>query len=343
MPRPRMTPTRPATIIDVAQAAGVSKSTVSLVLKGSPLIRPETAAKVRDAVEQLGYVYNRQAALLRNRSSKLIGVVINDLNNPFFSELLVGIERKLVAAGYVCLMAHTNERIDIQNKVLALMREYHATGIILCPAFDTPHSLLDTVQGWKIPLVIVVHPLGKGKYDFIGSDYEAGMKLGTEHLISQGHKRIAFLGQISAGAVYQQRRKGYERAMKSHKLSIAPEWIINIPPTRAGGHQGMQQVLALPDTPTAAVCYNDIVAFGALSALGQCGLRASQDFSLIGFDGVASTEYSNPPLTTLDIEPGRLGETAADVLLRRLDDHGRSPIRHLTEPRLIVRPSSSSG
>jgi LacI family transcriptional regulator len=199
-----------ATIKDVARAAGLSKSTVSLVLQDSPLIRPETAARVREAAEKLGYVYNRQAADLRSKSSNIIGVVINDLGNPFFAELLVGMERRLVDAGYICLIAHTDERLDIQDKVLASMREHHAAGLILCPAFGTPESLRTTVQAWGIPLLIVVRSLGKGAYDFVGSNNEAGVRLATEHLIEQGHDRVAFLGRVGAGPVYEQRRSGFQ-------------------------------------------------------------------------------------------------------------------------------------
>jgi LacI family transcriptional regulator len=340
-PKRKVASTASVTITDIAREAEVSKSTVSLVLQASPLIRPETAARVREAASRLGYVYNRRAAELRRKSSNTIGVVINDLANPFFAELLVGMERRLVQAGYVCLMAHTEERLDIQEKVLASMREHHAAGLILCPAFDTPESVHETVKAWRIPLLVVIRRLGKGNYDFVGSDNEAGIRLATEHLISQGHKRIAFLGRVGAGPVYEQRRAGYERAMKGHKLPIDPGWIINIPVTRAGGREAIRQVLALPDPPTAAVCYNDVVAFGALSGLGERGLIAGRDFSLIGFDGVAATEHTNPPLSTIDVEPGRLGEVAADILLRRIRNPDGPPVRHLAVPRLIVRQSSS--
>jgi len=328
------------TITDIAREAGVSKSTVSLVLQGSPLIRPQTAARVRRASERLGYVYNRRAAELRRKASNIIGIVINDLANPFFAELLVGMERRLVEAGYVCLMAHTDERLEIQDKVLASMREHHAAGLILCPAFGTPESVQETVAGWGIPLLVVIRPLRKGKFDFVGGDNEAGTRLATEHLIAQGHKRIAFLGRVGAGPVYEQRLAGYTHAMKAHRLRIDPRWIVNVPPTRAGGLEGIRQVLALPDAPKAAVCYNDVVAFGALSGLGERGLAAGRDFSLIGFDGLAATEHSNPPLSTIDIQPGRLGEAAAEVLLRRIRNPGGRAVRHLAAPRLVARQSS---
>ena len=344
MPPKKTNPTTGrATIKDVAREAGVSKSTVSLVLQDSPLIKADTAAKVRSAAEKLGYVYNRQAADLRGKSSNIVGVVINDLGNPFFSELLVGMERRLVDAGYICLIAHTNERLDVQQKVLASMREHRAAGLILCPAIDTPESLRTTVAEWGIPLVVVVRALGKSGYDFVGSDYEGGVRQATEHLIAQGHERIAFLGRVGVGQAYSQRRAGFNRAMKDHGLPVAPDWIVDVAPTRAGGYEGMHKVLALATPPSAAVCYNDAVAFGALSALGERGLKVGEDFSVIGFDGVSAAEYSNPPLTTMETEPEQVGATAAGVLLQRIADPRSAPVRRIGKTRLVVRQSSGQG
>ena len=331
---------RSITITDVAGAAGVSKSTVSLVLQGSPLIAPETAERVRNSAAALGYVYNRRAADLRRESSNMIGIIINDLGNPFFAEMLVGMERRLADAGYISLMAHTNERLDVQDKVLTSMHEYHAAGVILCPAFDTPPALLERMRDSGIPLVIVVREPATGVYNFVGADNERGTFDVSRHLVEQGHRRIAFLGRVGGGPVYDFRRSGYERAMREHNLPIAPEWIINIALTREGGRDGIRQALAMNPQPTAAVCYNDIVAFGALSELGEHGLVVGRDFAVTDFDGVAAAAHTNPPLTTVDVGPGSLGESAAGALLARLVNPDAPPTRHLIEPRLVVRQSS---
>jgi len=331
---------RSVTITDVARVANVSKSTVSLVLQGSPLIAPETAERVRQAAEALGYVYNRRAADLRRKSTNVIGIVINDLLNPFFAEMLVGMERRLDAAGYISLMAHTDERLDIQERVLTSMREYNAAGLILCPAFDTPPGLLQAIRAAGTPLVITVRPVGAGDYDFVGADHEGGTLAVTRHLIEQGHRRIAFVGRIGGGPVYEQRRAGYQRAMLEHSLSVAPEWIVDIALTREGGRDGVRQVLAMQPRPTAAVCYNDIVAFGAMSEVGEQGLVVGRDLALTGFDGVMASAHTNPPLTTADVKPGALGTAAADALLQRLAHPDAPPIRHLAQARLVVRQSS---
>jgi LacI family transcriptional regulator len=327
---------RSVTIVDVALEANVSKSTVSLVLKGSPLIKGETAERVKEAALRLGYVYNRRAGELRGNSSNAVGVVINDLMNPFFAEVLVGIERKLVEAGYVVLMAHTNEDLRLQERVLLSMREQNAAGLMLCPALNTPRSALKTLQSWGIPLTVFVRNLGAGNYDFAGSDSETGVYLSTLHLLNAGHKKIGFLGG-QTGVVFTQRLDGYKKALQTRGLSFNEDLIIPANPNRQGGYNAMKALLHKMPSVRAAVCYNDITAFGALSALGEKGLRAGVDFSLIGFDNVLDSAHSNPPLSTIDIEPSKLGEHAASILLKRIQQPEVKRMIYTATPTLIVR------
>lgn len=329
---------RPLTILHVAKEARVSKSTVSLVLQGSDLIREETAERVREAARKLGYVYNRRAAELRGQSSNTVGVVINDLMNPFFAEVLVGIERKLVDAGYIVLMAHTHENLDRQRKVLVSMREQNAAGIVICPGLGTPRSLPKEVQSWGIPLVVMVRSLGAGSYDYAGSDNELGVLLATRHLVDAGHRRIGFLGGRS-GVVYDQRLRGYGKALEAAGLPLDEKLIVGSDPSRPGGREAMATMLTKKPRPTAAVCYNDITAFGALTALGDQGLRAGVDFALIGFDNVVDAAHSNPPLSTVDIRPSELGEHAAAALMARIANPAIKRQIYLAEPRLLLRQS----
>jgi LacI family transcriptional regulator len=332
-------PHRTATIVDVAKEADVSKSTVSLVLKGSPLIKAVTAERVRVAAQKLGYVHNRRAGELRGNASNAIGVVINDLMNPFFAEILVGIERKLVEAGYVVLMAHTHEDLTVQDKVLQSMREHNAAGIMLCPTLNTPRSALKQLQSWGIPLTVFVRNLGAGTYDFAGSDSDEGVFLATNHLLSKGHKDIGFLGGLK-GIVFTQRTDGYKRALKEKGLHYREEYVFNATPNREGGYHAMKKLLANQPTLKAAVCYNDIVAFGALSALGEVGIQAGKDFSLIGFDNILDTAHSNPPLSTVDIHPGALGEQAATMLLKRIQNPTAKRMVYSSKPDLFLRQTA---
>lgn len=330
---------RAATILDIAAEAGVSKSTVSLVLQGSDLIRQETADRVREAAAKLGYVYNQRAADLRRKSSNAIGVVINDLMNPFFAEVLVGLERKLVDAGYTVLMAHTSEDLERQERVLRTMREQNVAGIALCPALDTQTTLLDTIKTWSIPLVVMIRTLGAGSYDFVGSDNTWGVQQAAAHLIGAGHRRIGFLGGRS-GPVLEQRLLGYRNALDEAGIAFDPALVYTANPTRAGGHASMSALLDSAAPIRAAVSYNDLVAFGALSALGERGLKAGQDFALMGFDNVLDAAHSNPPLSTIDVQPSLLGEQAADLLLTRIDDPSTAVRQNLARPALLLRQSA---
>lgn len=329
-------PSRPATILDVAAEAKVSKSTVSLVLQGSTLVRDKTAERVRQAARNLGYVYNRRAAELRSQASNIIGVVINDLMNPFFAEILVGLERSLVDAGYMVFMAHTSEDAGRQQQVLNAMREQKVAGIALCPVLGTPAGLVDEFAGWRIPLVVIVRPLGKGDHAYAGSDNAAGVELATRHLLAAGHRKVAFLGGRS-GAVMQQRLAGYRRALAASGLRFDPALVFKSLPTREGACAAMSGLLDHHPDVRAAVCYNDLVAFGALSALGERGLRAGRDFAVLGFDNVTAAAHSNPPLSTVDVQPGLLGEQAAALLLQRIREPGSPPRHYLAQPRLVVR------
>jgi LacI family transcriptional regulator len=330
---------RATTILDVAAAANVSKSTVSLVLQGSDLIPAETSERVREAAAKIGYIYNRRAAELRRQSSNAIGVVINDLRNPFFAEVLVGLERKLVDAGYTVFMAHTNEDLDRQQKLLTAMREQGIAGIAMCPALGTPASLPKTVKSWGIPLVVMIRTLGVGSYDFSGADNSLGVRQATNHLIEKGHKRIAFLGGIT-GPVLQQRLDGYKAALTDHHLAFDPELVVTSHPTREGGHAAMVSLLKSQKQVKAAVCYNDLTAFGALSALGDHGLRAGTDFALMGFDNVLDTAHSNPPLSTVDVQPEAMGAEAATLLLARIKEPNLKVQRYIQTPDLVLRQSA---
>lgn len=327
------------TILHVAAEAGVSKSTVSLVLKDSSLIPAETSQRVRDAAKKLGYVYNRRAAEMRLKSSNTIGVVINDLMNPFFAEVLIGIEKKLVEAGYIVFMAHTNESLEMQNKVLLSMREQNAAGIVICPAIGTTNSMPKLLNAWGIPLTVMVRTVGKGSYDFAGADNERGIYLATRHLLDAGHRRIGFLGGIP-GVTQQQRITGYQAALAESSIAFDPQLVICANPNRQGGHDTLCTLLDMSPHVTAAVAYNDIVAFGALSVLGKRGLRAGKDFALIGFDNVLDAAHSNPPLSTVDTRPSELGEQAAAILLARIAEPNRARQTYLAVPRLVMRQSA---
>jgi LacI family transcriptional regulator len=330
------------TIQDIAQAAGVSKSTVSLVLQESPRIKAETAERVREAARRLGYVYNRGAAILRGGRSTTIGMVINDLTNPFFVELLVAIERVLAQASYTTLMAHTAESVETQTRVLRSMREQNVAGLIMSPALGTPEQLPAEIKGWGIPLVLVMRPMGPD-VDTVGVDNEYGFALATEHLIEHGHTRIALAGYRKGYTVSNQRRSGYLAAMAKHGLPVLEEWVVDVELTPHGGRDAVRAIFNMKPRPTAVVCYNDQVAIGVLHELDRMGERAGEALAVVGCDDIVAAEHTNPPLTTLAVGADRIGTMASQTLLARLGEThtpNAAPVQYFTTPKLIVRESS---
>ncbi|SAK46957.1 ribose operon repressor [Caballeronia pedi] len=330
------------TILDIARTAGVSKSTVSLVLQENPRIPADTAEKVRQAARQLGYVYNRGAAALRGRRSATIGMVINDLTNPFFVELLVAIERVLAEAGYTTLMAHTAESVTTQTRVLRSMREQNVAGLIMSPALGTDESLPTEIRSWGTPLVLVMRPMGDD-VDTVGVDNAFGFALATAHLIAQGHTRIAFAGNRKGYAVANQRREGYLSTMKKHELLVADEWVVDVELTPQGGQKAVRAIFEMAIRPTAVLCYNDQVAIGVLHELDRMGKRAGKDLAVVGCDNIVAAEHTNPPLTTLAAGSDKLGMLASETLLSRLVDGAATdaPAKQIfAVPELIVRESS---
>ena len=322
---------------DLARAAGVSRSTVSLVLRNSPLVKRETGRRVEDAIDRLGYVYNRNAANLRRQTSDMVAMVINDLTNPFFAELAVGLDEALQAAGYVSLMANTSEEPARQQRVMETMREHGAAGFILCPAMGTDTGQAAAMAEWNVPVIQVMRRLPDGRLGAVVPDNALGARMAAERLLALGHRRIAFLGGNDATGVTAERVGGYRLALEAAGIPPDPALIVPAALNRGGGVEASRTVLALDRPPTAALCFSDVVAFGVLDASAVAGLKVGQDFSVIGFDDVAGARHTLPPLTTVAVYPQELGRRAAGALLRRIAEPGEPPEQEILAPSLVVR------
>jgi LacI family transcriptional regulator len=335
----RRTAPAKATIIDIARAAGVSKSTVSLVLKASPLVREATRERVVREMNALGYVYNRGAANLRRARSNIVGVVINDLSNPFFAELAIGLERVLQEAGYVSFLANSDEKPERQAEVIRSMREHGAAGIVLSPALDTNAEEVARLATPPMPIILVVRRIPGARASLVASDNAAGAARATAHLIGLGHQRIAFVGGLTRMVVRQDRVSGYTKAMNAAGLSVEPGLNVETMPTKAGGFDGMRGLIAAVPRPTAVVCFNDVVAIGAMLAVARQGLMVGRDIAITGFDDTAEARHVSPALTTVAVDAAGLGRRAAQMILRQAIDGERRIESYIGETRLVIRES----
>ena len=332
------------TVIDIARAAGVSKSTVSLVLQSSPLVNEATRAKVNAVIRELGYVYNRGAANLRqsNAKSKIIGVVVNDLTNSFFAELAVGIDMVVQSAGYVQFLANTGESLDRQREVIASMREHGISGLILSPARGTDASDLKPLVAGGIPVVNVVRQIAAAKVSSLISDNYAGAHAAVTHLAGLGHRRIAFFGGFPDTAVFNERLRGYRDALVDAGLDVSEELVIGSAPSRAGGVAAAERSLSLQVRPTAALCFNDAVAFGACDGLRAKRFEPGVDFAVVGFDDVIEAKAAVPALTTVSVDPQGMGRRAAQLLLKQINAGKADAEAIVGSVRLVIRQSCGS-
>ena len=327
-----------ATIRDIALAAGVSKSTVSLVLNGSDLIKPATRERVSAAMRALGYVYNRRAAHLAGGGNSIVGMVINDLANPFYTELAIGIERACQSANVVAFIANTSESAVRQAQVIRSMREHGAAGLIVAPAQGTEAAQFDALTG-DLPVVFAMRQLRGARGSVVVPDNRTGARAATAHLLGLGHRRIGFLGGFAQMVVRDERLAGYRDALRAAGVAADPGLIAESRPTSEGGRMAVAQLLALADAPTACLAYNDVVAMGAVHALTERGVVVGRSFAVVGFDDIAEARQMSPPLTTVAVNAEGLGERAARLLLRLIDGSAAKHETIIGATQLVVRQS----
>ncbi len=326
------------TLKDIAKHAGVSPATVSLVLRKSPLVARETRQRVQTSIETLGYVYDRAAANMRMRSTQTIGLVVCEITNPFYAELTAGIDDTLDRAGWVAFLANTAELPARQDRFIARMREHRVDGLLLAPAEGTDPAIVEELRRTGLPVVQMLRRLGKRNADQVGPDFRLGMTLAAEHLIRLGHKRIAFVGGGRRASPTRDRAAAYRDTLARYGLTIGP--IVNCLPTREEGARAVGELMrGKPSDPTAVLCYNDLCAFGVLLGLADRGLVAGRDCAVIGFDNIAEAALYRPALTTIAIDARRIGEEAANLLLRRIKAPNGAPESIVLPPKLIVRSS----
>ncbi|MDV3515114.1 LacI family DNA-binding transcriptional regulator [Stenotrophomonas sp. C1657] len=330
------------TVTDIAHAIGVSRATVSLVLRGSPLVNVDTRARVEAELRRQRYVYNRAAANLRRRTSSSIALVINDLSNPFFAEFASGVDEALGGRGYVTLLGSTGESPERQQAVLSTLMEHTPAGLILSPAEGSDATLLRQVLGANANVLLFNRELEGADWDFLTLDNQHGAYLATRHLIERGHRQIAFFGGHAASSSCHQRRAGFQQALAEAGLALPPGWMIESAPNRLEAAARTDELFVDGHRPSAAVCYNDTVALGLMLGLNSRGIRPGGDFAVTGFDDISEASVAVPPLTTLTADPRERGRQAASLLLQRLEEPDAPPRRTVAPVQLRIRESSAA-
>ncbi len=322
--------------------AGVSRSTVSLVLRGSSSVAQETRVRVVRSIQKLGYVYNRAAATLRSQRSHAVGLIVADIRNPFFAELIVGVEKEFEKAGIVVLLANTSESVVRQARSIEAMFEHGTDGILICPARGSRKSDLKVLANGSVPHVLFTRYVKGFKANYIEGNNVQGSFEAVTHLISLGHRRIAFIGGVDTASPRWDRERGYLLAHQEAGLAVDPALNIRTNISIQDGSAAIRELLASgpADPPTAAFCYNDSIAYGVVFGLNTLGMEAGKDFSVVGFDDSAWSASWRPPLTTVSTSPERIGAEAARMLMYVMEHPKAEPRKLFLPAPLVIRQST---
>lgn len=323
----------PITVKDIAKKAGVSHSTVSRALHGNPLISEETKERIQQIAVELGYLPSAAARTLKTRRSHALGVVLSSIDDPFFSEILHGMEEVIQSSGYSLFIAAAHRDPGREREIVEAMVEHRADGVIICSTSFSEERSRQFLR-YGVPIVVVNNQAVEDfRYSIYHDDID-GMRQVTRHLIELEHKRIAYLGNSASGRTTMDRLTGFCQEMKSAGLSVPAEYIFE---AAGGGTEdgasAAKYFLDLAERPTALVCYNDMMAIGVMKSLQQAGIRIPEDVSITGFDNIIFSAYTNPPLTTLDQPKRFIGAEAARLLLELLD----TPVSEQLQTHLKVR------
>lgn len=309
--------TNKATIKDVAAAAGVSTATVSRVLAGSDEVNDQTRQLVLDAVSSLNYQPNRNARNLRMSTTSKIGVIISDIQNPFFGSVVRGIEKITIQEDYTLILGNSDEDPQREQKLITMLLEEGVAGIILTPT-SSNLTEYDELCCSGTPYVVIDRWLPISDIDMVLVDGQAGAELAVEHLVELGHTRIGYVGGLKHLSVMSEREQGYLSALSKHGLPVVKNYIRLGNNRQDGGYLAVNELLNLSEPPTAILIANNLMTLGGLQAIHERGLEIPEHVSVVGFDDMDWAPSLRPALTCVAQPAFEMGETAAAILLDRI-------------------------
>jgi LacI family transcriptional regulator len=331
-------PARPD-IHAVARLANVSIATVSRTINHVPTVNAKIAKRVWEVVRELDYLPNTQARALVSGRSRLLGLIVSEITNPFFPELIQGFEDVAVEQGYEILIGSTNYDPERMKSCIRRMVERKAEGVAVM-TFGIEEPLLDQLAGRKVPLVFVDVGPDRPGISLLSVDYHHGIRQGVQHLAALGHRDIAFVSGPLRLHSAQSRLEAFHRSVQECGIEIDPRRIVEGDHTMEGGIAAAEALFANADLPTAVMCSNDMTAIGVLHKAYRAGLRVPDDLSVIGFDDIHITQMTTPPLTTIQMSCFELARAAVMALKAHVDGTPATKRNYPIETQLVVREST---
>ena len=341
-----MPPSR-TTIADVARRAGVSIMTVSRVVNDKDGVSPATRQRIRIIITESGYRPSGIARGLATQRTGTLGLVVPDVANPFFSDVVRGAEQIAYQQGYSLLLCNTEEDPQRELDVLQLLEEKRVDGIVVCSSRLAPELLRRSLLPYPAAVLVNQQVMPAEGTSIVGAvllDDEMGGQIATSHLIRRGHRLIGYLSGPAASFSGQRRGRGYRSALMAAGIEPQPGWTLSCRPTVEGGLQASRLLLNQHPEITALLCFNDLVAVGALQTAVVLGRRVPEDLAVVGYDDIHLAALVTPALTTCRVDREALGGCATNLLLQHLspspgsDSLGCETIT--LKPDLIVRASA---
>jgi LacI family transcriptional regulator len=333
-------PTGRASIRDVAARAGVSVTTVSHTLNGTRFVSEQAKAKVHEAAHALGYVPSEVARGLKHNTTRTLGMLVPNNSNPYFAEIIRGVEHHSYAAGYSLLLCNSNDDPQQQADHLRVLAERRVDGIVLV-ASGHDDAIIAVCKDLRLPLVLVDREIETIAADLIEVDHAAGGELATAHLLGLGHARVACIVGPSDLRSSHQREAGWRRALAKAGIEPRADEVVRGDFGPESGAAAMRRLLQSARRPTAVFVCNDMMAIGALHAAHEAGIGVPERLSVVGFDDIELAAYTSPPLTTVAQPKEAIGTGAAGLLLERLREGRVEPRRTVLQPALHLRASTA--
>ncbi|MFI8988481.1 LacI family DNA-binding transcriptional regulator [Streptomyces antimycoticus] len=312
-----------ATMVDVARRAGVSVATVSHVLNETRPVRPDTRKAVLDAIDDLEYIPNTLARSLVTARTRSIGLAVSAISNPYFTEILQGVESSALEQGYGLLIADPHDDPEHERKVVRLLHERRVDGVIVAPSAE-PAGLLEYLAGRKIPAVFLDRLVGDA-HDQVCAENTRPVEQLVQHLAGLGHTRIGLVAGLPGLSTTTERIAGYRAGLERHGLPFRPGLLAEGHSEARGAEDAVHRLLASSAPPTAIITANNAMTIGALRALRTAGLSVPDDLALVCFDDFSWADVFSPGLTAISQPSREVGATAVRLLLDRLENPGRPP------------------
>jgi LacI family transcriptional regulator len=327
------------TITDVAQAAGVSTQTVSRVINGRDDVLAETRERVQAVIDRLGYRPNRAARNLASARNPIIGLIISDITNSYYPEIVRGVETCALEHDYNVILYNTDSKPDRERQALTLLEEHRADGVIICAPRMEEAALVQLLRQQRTAIV-VNRLIPQEVAGVVRVDDRHGAMLATNHLIENGYRELGYIDTVRSPYSGPERFAGFQAVLLQHRLALNPERVRHCHPRVDEAYRTVKELLETSPDLQGIVCFNDLIAAGALRACHDGGIMVPGDLAVVGFDGIPISSLLIPSLTTVFVDRFALGQMAAGMLIARLNgDLTNSEI--ILKPELVIRETST--